>query len=81
MKTYTGTLSVLLAGALLFGGCKKENTNGANDPNNANNEVAETLPAVQTAVTADVNANIGGFYKALPARYDSTTKKYPGCHQ
>jgi dienelactone hydrolase len=77
MKTYTGTLSVLLAGVLLFSACKKENTKGANDTNNANNGVAETLPAIQTAVTADVNANIGGFYKALPARYDSTTKKYP----
>jgi len=77
MKTYTGTLSVLLAGALLFSSCKKDNANGANDTNNTNNDIAETLPAVQTAVTADVNANISGFYKALPARYDSTTKKYP----
>ena len=52
--------------------CKKENA-----AVNTNNDVAETLPPVQTAVSTDVNANCAGFYKALPARYDSTTKKYP----
>ena len=41
------------------------------------NDKPETAPAVQTAVTAGVSARIAGFYKALPARYDSTTKKYP----
>src|SRR4030095_9281746 len=52
--------------------CKKEH-----GVNNANNDIIETLPLVQTAVSTDVNANCAGFYKALPARYDSTTKKYP----
>jgi predicted peptidase len=52
--------------------CKKENR-----VDNTNNDIIETLPLVQTAVSTDVNANCGGFYKALPARYDSTTKKYP----
>jgi predicted peptidase len=42
-----------------------------------NNDIAETQPPVQTAVSADINATCGGFYKALPARYDSTSKKYP----
>jgi len=73
MKTYTNTLSILLAGVLLLAACKKDNASAGS----GSNDVPETLPAVQTAVTADVTANIGGFYKALPARYDSTTKKYP----
>lgn len=37
----------------------------------------ETRPAILSAVNVNVNANCQGFYKALPARYDSTTKKYP----
>ncbi len=41
------------------------------------NAKIETAPAIQSAVTANVTSKIGGFYKALPARYDSTTKKYP----
>jgi len=42
----------------------------------ANNQ-PEILPAVQAAVSVNISSRIGGFYKALPARYDSTTKKYP----
>ena len=76
MKHLTRTLSAILAIAILFSACKKDN--GANNStDNTGNDIAETLPAIQSAVTADVTANIGGFYKALPARYDSTTKKYP----
>jgi predicted peptidase len=41
------------------------------------NSLPETLPAIQVAVSYDVNSNIAGFYQALPARYDSTSKKYP----
>ena len=52
--------------------CKKENAAA-----NTNNDITETLPPVQTAVSTDINSNCAGFYKALPARYDSTTKKYP----
>ena len=40
-------------------------------------DVIETRPALLTAVSTNVNANCQGFYKAIPARYDSTTKKYP----
>ncbi|MBC7903506.1 MAG: dienelactone hydrolase family protein [Gemmatimonadaceae bacterium] len=46
---------------------------GGTDPN----DVAETAPANQVAVNLNVGGNIGGFYRALPARYDLTTKKYP----
>ena len=63
------TIIVLL---IICFSCKKEN-----GVNNINNDITETLPLVQTAVSTDVNANCAGFYKALPARYDSTTKKYP----
>ena len=52
--------------------CKKENSG-----NNTNNDITEILPPVQTAVSTEINANCAGFYKALPAHYNSTTKKYP----
>ena len=35
------------------------------------------VTAIQTAVSVNVNANCGGFYKAVPTRYDSTTEKFP----
>ncbi len=64
---------------VIFISCKKEN-NGLN-PNGSNTrpdlDIVETLPPVQTAVHYDVTANCAGFYRALPARYDSTTKHYP----
>lgn len=39
--------------------------------------VVETSPATHTAVSANVDDNCGGYYRALPARYDSSSKKYP----
>lgn len=39
--------------------------------------VVETLPPVLSAITANITTNCGGYYRALPARYDSTTQKYP----
>ena len=67
------TLSVCTA-AMLLTACKKDSSIQATAV--ANNQ-PETAPAVQTAVSATISPRIGGFYKALPARYDSTTKKYP----
>ncbi|RYG49849.1 MAG: hypothetical protein EOO01_12020, partial [Chitinophagaceae bacterium] len=52
--------------------CKKDSTTEA-----PQNDIAETKPAIQTAVSVPVNGNCGGFYKAVPARYDSGSKKYP----
>jgi predicted peptidase len=75
MKTTFRTLSAILVSACLLTACKKDTA--SNNSSNANNDVPETLPAVQIAVNTNVDANIGGFYQALPARYDSTTKKYP----
>ena len=74
MKTLSRFTLVVYTAALMLAGCKKDNSMSAATV--ANNQ-PETAPAVQTAVTANVSARIGGFYKALPARYDSTTKKYP----
>ncbi|MES1222120.1 MAG: PHB depolymerase family esterase, partial [Bacteroidota bacterium] len=73
MKTVLRFTLALCTAAIVLTGCKKEGVSASDQANN----IAETKPAIQTAVTADVTPNIGGFYKALPARYDSTTKKYP----
>jgi len=73
MKTVLRFTLSLCTAAIILAGCKKEGLSAAALADN----VPETKPAIQTAVTADVSAAIGGFYKALPARYDSTTKKYP----
>lgn len=51
--------------------CKKETSLNAED------NVVETLPALYSSVSAEVNTNCGGYYQALPARYDSSSKKYP----
>ncbi len=44
---------------------------------NAYNNVVETKSPVQKGITVNVNSNIGGYQQALPALYDSTTKRYP----
>ena len=74
MKTLTRFTLTLCTAAIILAGCKKDNSLSAAA---AANDQPETAPAIQTAVTANVSSRIGGFYKALPARYDSTTKKYP----
>jgi predicted peptidase len=40
-------------------------------------DVIETRPAIHTAVSTPIDANCAGYYEALPARYDSSLKKYP----
>lgn len=39
--------------------------------------VAETQPHTYTPTTLSITANCGGFWKGLPASYQSTTIKYP----
>lgn len=46
-------------------------------PDNQANNVIETAAPVHTAVTMNVNGNVAGFWQSVPARYASTTKKYP----
>lgn len=78
MKTVSQlTLLVALTG-LLFSSCSKEGANSTTAAATISpNDVPETAPAVQVAVSQSIGTNVGGFYKALPARYDSTTKNYP----
>lgn len=40
-------------------------------------KLEETEPAILMPVTYNVSANIQGYYKSLPARYDESTEKYP----
>jgi predicted peptidase len=57
----------------IFSGCKKQLDSGLN----AYDSVIETDPPSHVPVKANVIANCAGYYKALPARYDSSSKKYP----
>lgn len=79
-------LCVFLLSGMLFS-CKKETAAPGEDTKTGssttspvtkpNLDVAETQPPAEVAITADITSNCGGYFKALPARYDSTTKKYP----
>jgi predicted peptidase len=73
MKTIIRLTLCLCTAAAVAAGCKKDGVSAAD----LANSLPETAPAIQTAVSANVSARIGGFYKAMPARYDSTTKNYP----
>jgi predicted peptidase len=74
MRTQSFRLLALVAVLFLFSNCKKES---GQDGRVDSNGIPETIPANQSAVSQEVTPNLGGFYKSLPARYDSTTKKYP----
>ena len=87
MKTLTiRLLYVFLLSGVLFS-CEKESAIPGEDTETGTSttspvtkpklDVAETQPPVEVAVTADITSNCGGYFKALPARYDATTKKYP----
>src|SRR5690606_12194309 len=43
----------------------------------AEDQTIETVSAIHSARSISINNNCGGFYEALPARYDSSAKKYP----
>ena len=62
----------------IFISCKKEDTAlSAGSTTKPDIDIIETLPPVQVAISYDLTANCAGFYRALPARYDSTSKRYP----
>jgi hypothetical protein len=63
--------------SLLLIACEKQGKDPDGDPSTNKPDIPETSPAIQKAVNFNVNANIGGYMEALPARYDSTNKKYP----
>lgn len=74
------TIRRLTAVCLLAAGiasCKKDTDIGNPTADDPKNDIAETKPAIQTAVSLNINGNCDGLYKAVPARYDSTTKRYP----
>jgi predicted peptidase len=59
---------------VIFAACKKDISV---TQNSRLDSAVESNPPVQTAVTAYVNDNCAGYYKAVPTFYDSSTKKYP----
>jgi predicted peptidase len=56
----------------LLTGCKRDN-----DAPPAVAEIVETAPPVFKPVIQKVNDLVGGYYQALPARYNETSKNYP----
>ena len=56
----------------LLSSCKKDIAE-----KNSEDNVIETTPALQTAISASVSDDCGGYYQAVPSRYDSSNKKYP----
>lgn len=81
MKRTSLRLLCLSCISLVLFSCQKNDitTDGADDGSGTKPDVdiVETAPPVQVAVSEKVSDNCFGFYRALPARYDSTTKKYP----
>jgi predicted peptidase len=75
MKATIPLIFTLACSIVILNGCKKEAT--LTSAANITNNLAETKPAIQTAVNADITENLGGFYKAVPASYEANTKKYP----
>ncbi|MCL6524096.1 MAG: dienelactone hydrolase family protein [Thermoflavifilum sp.] len=57
-------------------GCQKTNV-APHNGSTAQHYIPETQPLVQQPVYQPINPNIGGFYVALPSRYDSTQWHYP----
>jgi poly(3-hydroxybutyrate) depolymerase len=80
-------LTAVLVCAVLFGvsSCKKDfisdeksSINGAVNSDDATaNDVLETAPPVYTPRSIAINSDVSGYYEALPARYNLTTKRYP----
>lgn len=58
----------------LISSCKKDSYTIA--PVAGDNSI-ETSPPDQQAVNVNINANCAGYLQSLPARYDSSSKKYP----
>ncbi|MCO5240693.1 MAG: dienelactone hydrolase family protein [Chitinophagaceae bacterium] len=75
--------------SLILFSCKKETVVPEKETNESNDiistppatkpdlDIPETQPPVQVAITSNITPNCNGYYRALPARYDSGTKKYP----
>lgn len=82
MKNLSKYLLVMLVPVVAATSCKKDTEESTPDgpgkpAENAYNNKVETKSPIQKGITVNVNGNIGGFQQALPALYDSTTKRYP----
>src|SRR3954464_4290357 len=69
MRSGWGRYAILFSVLITFLSCKK-NLSLKESP-------IETNPPELTAVTVNVNENVGGFYKALPLQYEKNTDSYP----
>src|SRR5688572_8299380 len=78
MRKLVPLVASLLCVCVLITSCKKDSMEEAPDPEPpAPKEIIDTLPPIQKAVAFNINSNIGGYYEAKPAKYDSTTTRYP----
>lgn len=59
---------------LILLGCKKDSYTSLLS---SEDSVIETTPPSNKPVSVTINENCAGYYETLPARYDSSTKKYP----
>lgn len=70
---------------MIFSSCKKdvvkqeESISGEMVASEANaaDALSETAAPIYTSVVTNVNSNVAGFWQAVPARYNTTTKRYP----
>ena len=78
MRNPKTPLCLALFVGIVFSACKKdlETTDSGSVTSNAT-YAAETSPAVQKAIYTSINSNTGGYYEALPAGYNSTSRRYP----
>lgn len=87
MKTLAIRLLCVFLFFGMFSSCKKEiaipndntetPTSTTSPGTKPDLDIAETQPPIEVSITGNITPNCGGYFKALPARYDSTTKKYP----
>jgi dienelactone hydrolase len=69
------------AAMLLFSSCQKDiivkEEQDAINAEVSSDATVETSPAIWTSVRYNVNSNVAGFWQGVPAKYSSTTQKYP----
>lgn len=70
----TRLLAFATLSLLLFSSCKKSIYTSLKSEVD---DVIETSPATSTPVSVKVSNECAGYYESLPARYDSSAKKYP----
>jgi len=81
MKLKNRTLAVLAAAIFILPACQKDLDLKNNDTLEgevvSSDATIETTPPVWTSVTYNVNSNVAGFWQGVPAKYSTTTQKYP----